>query len=123
MHISVAGRPPGSASQSVTKVLQIATIMRRQRALRSAAADRELDLQKQLRSEVEGRRAEVEGLRLELESVAMAAEERRRKEVREVKSLAEGRERELRRAHAQRPPVNVLGAHAPREARQVRQRR
>lgn len=71
-------------------------------ALRSAAAGRELDIQKQLRAEIEGRRVEVEGLRLELESVAMAAEERRRKEVREVKGLAEGRERELRRAHAQR---------------------
>ena len=71
-------------------------------ALRSAAAGRELDIQKQLRAETEGRRAEVEELRLELESMAVAAEEVRRREVREVKSMAEGRERELRRTHAQR---------------------
>lgn len=71
-------------------------------ALRSAAAGRELDIQKQLRAETEGRRVEVEALRIELESVAVAAEERRRKEVREVKGMAEGRERELRRTYAQR---------------------
>jgi chromosome segregation ATPase len=44
----------------------------------------------------------MEELRLELERTAATAEERRRKDLNEVKRLAEGRERELRRTHAAR---------------------
>lgn len=39
-------------------------------------------------------------MRIEMEKAAAEAEERRKKDVREIKSLAEGRERELRRAQA-----------------------
>ncbi|MCA1730331.1 MAG: hypothetical protein LC751_13240 [Actinobacteria bacterium] len=71
-------------------------------ALRSAAASRELELQKELRTAVEDHKAEVEALRLELEQNAAAAEERRNKELREVKRLAAGREQELKQAQAAR---------------------
>lgn len=71
-------------------------------ALRSAAASRELELQKELREAAESHRAEVEELRLELEKSIAALEERRKTELREVKRLAAGRERELRRAQAAR---------------------
>lgn len=71
-------------------------------ALRSAAAARELEAQKELRSAVEGRRDEVAALKLELDNELVAAEERRRAGIREIKRLAEGRERELRRTQAAR---------------------
>ena len=71
-------------------------------ALRSAAASRELELQKELRSAVEDRHSEVEELRLELEQSAAEAEERRKNDLREIKRLAEARERELKREQAAR---------------------
>src|SRR5215208_5760864 len=70
--------------------------------LRSDAAGRELELQKQLSSEIEARRVEAEELRLELEKSAAEAEERRQADLSEVKRLAEGHERELRREQAAR---------------------
>lgn len=66
-------------------------------SLRSAAASRELQLQKQLQEAVEAHRAEVQQLQIEAEKAASEAEESRKREVREIKSLAEERERELRR--------------------------
>ncbi|MBD0355969.1 MAG: hypothetical protein ICV57_02180 [Rubrobacter sp.] len=72
------------------------------RSLRSAAASRELELQKELDSAIEERRADAEELRHELERRATEAEERRKKDLEEIKSLAERRERELKQAHSAR---------------------
>jgi chromosome segregation ATPase len=71
-------------------------------SLRSAAASRELQLQKQLQETVEAHRAEVQQLQIEAEKAASEAEERRKREIREIKSLAEERERELRRTQGTR---------------------
>ena len=71
-------------------------------ALRNAAAGRELELQKELRESAESHQAEVEELRLEIENTATAAEERRDKDLKEVKRLADSRERELKRTQATR---------------------
>ncbi len=71
-------------------------------SFRSAAANRELELQKELRSAIEGSQTEVEELRLELERLATAAEERRNADLRDVKRLADARERELKRTQTTR---------------------
>ena len=71
-------------------------------ALKSAAAGRELELQKDYQAVVETQQAEIESLRAELESRKLQAEEARKEERRQVKALAEGRERDLRRSQATR---------------------
>jgi chromosome segregation ATPase len=68
------------------------------RALRSAAAERELELQNELGAQ----QGEIESLRAELEVTRRSSEERRKKELRRVKALAEERENDLRKAHATR---------------------
>ena len=71
-------------------------------ALKSAAAGRELDLQRDYQAVVETQQAEIESLRAELESRKLQVEEARKEERRQVKALADGRERELRRSQATR---------------------
>jgi len=71
-------------------------------ALKSAAAGRELELQKDYQAVVETQQAEIESLRAELESRKLQVEEARKEERRQVKALAEGRERDLRRSQATR---------------------
>ena len=72
------------------------------RALKSAAAGRELELQRDYQAVVEAQQTEIEALRGELDSRRLQAEEARKEERKEVKALAEGRERELRRSQATR---------------------
>lgn len=69
-------------------------------ALRSAAAGRELELQKDYQSAVEALQAEVESLQAEMERRSHEADETSRAAIQGVKRQAENRERELRRAHA-----------------------
>jgi hypothetical protein len=71
-------------------------------AISSAAAGRELELEQGYRAVVESQQAEIEALRGEIETNAREAEDRRKRDLREVKTLAENREREARRAHAAR---------------------
>ena len=70
------------------------------RALRDAAAGRELELREDYQVVVETQQAEIESLREQMEQRSREAEELRKKELREVKTLAENRARELRRAQA-----------------------
>ena len=70
--------------------------------LRNAAAARELELQKDYEAVVERQRGELETLREELESSCRSLEERRKREIREVKALTERRENDLKKAHAAR---------------------
>lgn len=72
------------------------------RALKNAAAGRELELQKDYQAVVETQQTEIESLRAELDSRRLLVEEARKEERTEVKALAEGRERELRQAQATR---------------------
>ncbi len=72
------------------------------RALRNAATGRELELQKDYQAVVETQQSEIESLREDLEAARRGAEESRRKDLREVKALAESRERELRKTQASR---------------------
>ena len=67
-------------------------------ALRSAAAQRELELQ----NVVGKQQGEIESLREELETARRRSEERRKEDLRRVKALAEGRENDLRKTHATR---------------------
>lgn len=72
------------------------------RTLRSAAANRELDLQREHSAETQRQQEEIASLKKRLgeaESVSGAA---RDEELREVKRLAFERERDLRRAHAEK---------------------
>ena len=69
-------------------------------ALRNAAAGRELELREDYQAVVETQQAEIESLREQMEQRSREAEELRKKELREVKALAETRDRELRRAQA-----------------------
>ena len=71
-------------------------------AIRSAAAERELELQKELETVVGEQRGEIESLRDELESTRRSSEEWRQGELRRVKTLAEGRESDLRKTQASR---------------------
>ena len=71
-------------------------------ALSNAAAGRELELQQDYQAVIETQQAEIEALRQEIEVRTQEAEERRKKELRDVKALAEARERESKRAHAVR---------------------
>ncbi|HEX6708887.1 MAG TPA: hypothetical protein VF068_01025 [Rubrobacter sp.] len=71
-------------------------------ALRNAAAGRELELQKDYQAVIDTQQKEIESLRDELESARLDSEERRKKELREVKALAERRENDLRKAQAAR---------------------
>jgi chromosome segregation ATPase len=70
--------------------------------LRNAAAARELKLQKDYQTVVERQQGELEALREELDSSRQSLEERRRRELREVKALTERREKELKKTHAAR---------------------
>src|SRR5215208_6011345 len=67
-------------------------------ALRSAAAERELELQ----NVVGTQQGEIESLRDELEAARRSSEEQRKEELRQFKALAEGRENDLRKTHATR---------------------
>src|SRR5215208_6736555 len=67
-------------------------------ALRSAAAERELELQNVVRTQQE----EIETLRDELEAARRSSEERRKEDLRRIKALAEGRENDLKKTHATR---------------------
>ena len=69
-------------------------------SLRSAAAGRELEMQKDYKTTIEAREEQIETLRRELEERNREAEQRLRSELREVKRTAETRENELRRAQA-----------------------
>ncbi|MBA2443551.1 MAG: hypothetical protein H0V53_14315 [Rubrobacter sp.] len=69
---------------------------------RNVAAGRELDLQREHRAELEDRHQEMESLKRELHEAREGSDALRKAEVREVKVLAERRERELRQAHATR---------------------
>jgi uncharacterized coiled-coil protein SlyX len=71
-------------------------------ALRSAAAERELELQNDNEAVVRKQREEIESLRDELESTRRSSEEWRKGELRRLKALAEGRENDLRKTHATR---------------------
>jgi len=71
-------------------------------ALKSTSAGRELELQKTYQAVVETQQAEVESLRAVLESRKLQVEEARKEERWQVKALAEGRERDLRRSQATR---------------------
>jgi hypothetical protein len=70
--------------------------------LRNTAAARELELQKEYEAVVERQQEELEALRGELESSCKSLEERRKREVREIKALTERRENDLKKAHASR---------------------
>jgi hypothetical protein len=70
--------------------------------LRNAAATRELELEREYQAVVERQRRELDSLREELESSRLGAEERRKKEMRELKALTERRENELKKTHAAR---------------------
>jgi chromosome segregation ATPase len=70
--------------------------------LRNTAAARELELQKDYEAVVEKQQGELEALREELDSSGRSLEERRKREVREVKALTERRESDLKKAHAAR---------------------
>ena len=65
-------------------------------AMRSAAAERELELQ----NIVDTQQGEIESLREELEAVRRSSEEQHKRELRRLKALAEGRENDLRKTHA-----------------------
>src|SRR5918997_1690316 len=65
-------------------------------ALRTAAAGRELELREDYQAVVETQQAEIESLREQMEQRSREAEDLRKKELREVKALAETRDRELR---------------------------
>ena len=69
-------------------------------ALRNAAAARELELQNDYEAVVERQQGELEALREELESSRSSLEEKRKREVREIKALTERRENDLKKAHA-----------------------
>jgi hypothetical protein len=70
--------------------------------LRNAAAARELELQKDYEAVVTEQLGEIEALREELESSQQALEERRKREIREIKALTERRESDLKKTHAAR---------------------
>lgn len=72
------------------------------RALREELEDRELTMRRDYREVIESQQAEIESLRKKLSDRDREAAEERESALREVKRLAEGRERELRRAHAAR---------------------
>ncbi|QIN82762.1 hypothetical protein GBA63_08960 [Rubrobacter tropicus] len=72
------------------------------KALKSAAAGRELELQRDYQAVVETQQTEIESLRAELDSRKLQADEARKEERKEVKALAESREKELRRSQATR---------------------
>jgi chromosome segregation ATPase len=91
--------------------------------LRNAAAARELELQKDYEAVIERQQGELEALREELESSRQSLEERRRREIREVKALTERRENDLKKAQAARladaqeeAEKRVLALQAQREA-------
>ncbi|MBA2693317.1 MAG: hypothetical protein H0U65_12655 [Rubrobacter sp.] len=69
-------------------------------ALKSAAEGRDSELQKDYRAVVESQQAEIESLRLGIEAAGRRAVEERKEAANEVKKLAEGRERELKKAHS-----------------------
>lgn len=71
-------------------------------ALNSAAEGRAAELERDYRQVIEDQQAEIESLRVEIEERTRSAEESRREAAREVKKLAEGRERDLKRAHSAR---------------------
>jgi chromosome segregation ATPase len=71
-------------------------------AIRNAAAARELELQRDYQAVVERQQGEIEALREKLESSRVTLEERRKKELREVKALTERRESDLKKTHAAR---------------------
>ena len=89
------------------------------RALKNAAAGRELELQKDYQAVVETQQAEIESLRGELDSRNLQVEEARKEERKEVKALAENRERELRRAQATRLAETKAAADRRVEALQA----
>jgi chromosome segregation ATPase len=68
--------------------------------LRSAAAGRELQMQKDYKTTIESREEQIETLRRELEERSQEAEKKLRAELREVKRHAQARENDLRRAQA-----------------------
>jgi hypothetical protein len=70
--------------------------------LRNAAAARELELQKEYEAVVARQRGEIDALREELESSHRSQEERRKREIRELKALTERRENDLKKTHAAR---------------------
>lgn len=72
------------------------------RALRVAAATRELDLQKEHDAESRRQKEEIASLKKRLEEAESASGDTRDEEMREVKRHAYERERELRRAHAEK---------------------
>lgn len=72
------------------------------RALKNAAAGRELELQRDYQAVVETQQTEIESLRAELDARRLQVEEARKEERKEVKALAESREKELRRTQATR---------------------
>jgi chromosome segregation ATPase len=72
------------------------------RALRVAAAARELDLQKEHDAESRRQGEEIASLKKQLEEAESASGDARDEETREVKRHAYERERELRRSHAEK---------------------
>lgn len=69
-------------------------------ALKSAAEGRETEIQRDYQAVVESQQAEIESLRAEIESLGRRTVEERKEAQREVKKLADGRERELKKSHA-----------------------
>jgi exonuclease VII large subunit len=70
--------------------------------LRTAAAARELELEKNYESVIERQAGELEALRGELESLSRSLEEKRKQEVRELKTMTERRENDLKKTQAAR---------------------
>lgn len=70
------------------------------RALESAAEGRESELQRDYRAVVDSQQAEIESLRKEIEAAGRRAVEERKEAAKEVKRLADGRERDLKKAHS-----------------------
>lgn len=82
-------------------------------ALKSSAEGRETELQRDYQAVVESQQAEIESLRAEVENAERRGVEARKEAEREVKKLAENRERELKRSHA----AKVAGARQEAERR------
>lgn len=71
-------------------------------ALKNAAAGREVELQRDYQAVVETQQTEIESLRAELDARRLQVDEARKEERKEIKALAESREKELRRSQATR---------------------
>jgi hypothetical protein len=91
------------------------------RALRGAAAGRELDLQREHDTEARRQREEIDSLKKRLEGADSTSGGARDEELREVKRQAYERERELRRSHAGK--LSEIEREAERRVSALREQR